>query len=157
MANDSVFKILVFEDIPGESEIIQHELRKSKVPLLCQTASNKNDFMEKMTAFQPDLVVSDDSNKELNGKDIISAVREQSHDAKLIIVTIDYDYDKIVEYFAFGADNCILYDHIVFLSSIVKQLYLYKLENSLPNNKIPHSIWPTKSCEEGSQFDEAPL
>lgn len=142
MADNSAYKILVLEDIPGESELIQHEIRKSGIPINCQTASNKKDFIEKMLSFHPDLIISDDSNTELNGLDIISSVRFNLPDAKLIMVSIDCSYDKIVQYFAMGADNVVYYDHIVFLASVVKRLYRTKSEMEIRSIQTPKEYPP---------------
>jgi DNA-binding NarL/FixJ family response regulator len=129
MENSHALKILIFEDISGESELIQHEIRKANVPVVFQTAYRKNDFHEKMTSFHPDLVVSDDSNPELNGMRVISTVRCNLPDAEFIILSIDYTYGKIAEYSSLGA-YFITYDHMVFLPALVKRLYQPKLVTS---------------------------
>lgn len=129
MENSYALKILIFEDITGESELIQHEIRKARVPVVFLTAFRKNDFQEKISSFHPDLVVCDDSNPELNGMRVISTVRGNLLDAEFIILSIDYSYSKIVEYCVMGA-HFITYDHITFLPSIVKRLYQSHLATS---------------------------
>lgn len=55
----SVLRILMIEDLPTDTELIRREIRKSGIQFTDITVDTKQEFIEALASFNPDIILSD--------------------------------------------------------------------------------------------------
>jgi diguanylate cyclase (GGDEF)-like protein/PAS domain S-box-containing protein len=116
--NDPV-RILIVEDVPSDLDLAQREIRKAVNECVVQQVQTRQDFLQALNTFQPDLILSD---YQMPGFDGLTALKLAQEHAKLtpfIIWTGAMGEDVAVECMRAGAVNYILKDNIKRLGSAV--------------------------------------
>lgn len=120
--NKQLFRVLIAEDIPGESLLIEEVLRGSDIIFSPSCVSNQQDFKSELQEFIPDIIISCDTNPRLSGIWVVSETRKWSATVPVVVVSDLYEQAHVVKYFEAGAADFISYDQLVFLPLIVKRL-----------------------------------
>src|SRR5450759_4824709 len=121
-------KILFVENVLSEAEIMIHEIEKNKISFSKQITDNKEDYIEYLKDFQPDLIISDYSLPRFDGMAALLLRNEQSPLISFILVTGSVNEEVAVECMKVGADDYILKENLSRLGpSIINALKKAKL------------------------------
>lgn len=121
-------KILFVEDVLSDAELMIHEIEKNKISFSKQITDNKEDYIEYLKDFQPDLIISDYSLPRFDGMAALLLRNEQSPLISFILVTGSVNEEVAVECMKVGADDYILKENLSRLGpSIINALKKAKL------------------------------
>ena len=112
-------RILLLEDVESDAELLQHELRKSKIPFSCRCVETRADFLDSLRDFAPDIVLSDFSMPQFNAMDALHLLHDSPHDVPFILVTGSQSEEVAVACMKEGVDDYILKTSLKRLPSAV--------------------------------------
>ena len=72
----STIRILILEDNPADVELIQHELRRAGLAFTARVVETRDGFLEGLSEYDPDLVLSDQSLPRMDGVDALSLAQQ---------------------------------------------------------------------------------
>ena len=113
-------KILILEDVAADAELIQWQLSKEKLNFKAQCAASRDEYINALDAFDPDIILSDHS---LPGFDSLSALqiaRSKKPEISFILVTGSISEEFAVTCIKSGADDYILKSNLTRLPSAIK-------------------------------------
>lgn len=116
-------RILFLEDNPEDFELILYEVKNEYPDLIYKCVSDKQQFLEELKSFKPDLVLSDYSLPTINGMEVISIVKDNYDRLPLIIVTGAISEETAVKCIKTGADDYILKDNLIRLNPAIKSSF----------------------------------
>ncbi|RPI07144.1 MAG: hybrid sensor histidine kinase/response regulator [Ignavibacteriae bacterium] len=100
--------ILMLEDIPIDSEMIERELQNANILYNARRVASKTKFLKELEVFSPDLVLADYSLPQFSGLEALKIVREKKERIPFILVTGMKNEEIAVECLKEGADDYIL-------------------------------------------------
>jgi len=122
MAVVNHLKVLLVEDVAIDAELVLHELKKSGFSLTGKRVWTEADFREALTAFMPDIVISDFSMPAFDGLRALQLTRELAPDVPLIFLSGDFGDDRAVSTaLKNGAADCLLKDDLARLGPAVEK------------------------------------
>jgi len=144
----SQLRFLFLEDNPTDVELIIYELNNSGFKFDRKLVDNKEDFLEALKTFKPDIIFSDFSLPNYNGLEAIIEVKINYPDIPLIIVTGAINEETAVDCMKAGASDYILKDKLTKLGISTKlalEMAQLKKENInanelLKKNEYSHKI-----------------
>ena len=101
-------KILFVEDVSTDAELIWREIEKNKISFDRLLVDNKNDFLQGLKSFNPDLIISDYSLPQFDGLSALLLRNELTPSKPFILVTGSINEEVAVECMKAGADDYIL-------------------------------------------------
>ena len=117
---NSKLKILMVEDLPSDAELIQHEIRKNGIKYIAEVVETRNDFIEKLNSFQPDIILSDYSLPQFDGFQALLIRKQLAPLVPFILVTGSLNEEIAVTCMKEGADDYILKENLHRLSTAIK-------------------------------------
>lgn len=117
---DSI-KILFLEDVHADAEMIWMELSRSGIKFSKKLVDNKNDFINALKSFEPELIISDYSLPQFDGMSALFLKNEIAPDIPFILVTGSINEDVAVEIMKAGADDYIIKQNLSRLAGAVNQ------------------------------------
>jgi signal transduction histidine kinase len=114
-------RILILEDVPTDAELIEQILRKAGIDFVGQCVDNRESFIEALSHFMPDIVLSDYSLPAFDGGTALIAAREMAPEVPFIFVTGAVGEEFAVELLKSGATDIVLKDRLSRLSLCVKR------------------------------------
>ncbi len=108
----SKYKVLIVEDLPSDAELDIRETRKVLGECVFEVVETETDFVDKLTNFQPDIILSDYNMPNFNGLSALRITLELSPITPLIIVTGSVNEDTAVECMKAGASNYVIKEQI---------------------------------------------
>ncbi len=117
------YKILFAEDVPEDMELAELELRKAGIEFDSIRVDNRNDFIENLINFKPDVVISDYSMPSFTGMDALKIVLEYSPYTPVIIHTGSINEETAVKCMKSGAFDYILKEKILRVPFAIKEAY----------------------------------
>lgn len=124
---DSI-KILFVEDVLSDAELNWRELKKAGIVFTQLLVDNREDFLEGLESFAPDIIISDYSLPRFNGMEALMIRRKLAPMTPFIIVTGSVNEEVAVECMKAGADDYIIKEHLTRLPFAVKDaLEQYRL------------------------------
>lgn len=105
-------RILIVEDLPSDAELAERELRKDGIHFTSIRVDTKDEFLNALEEFRPDLIISDYSMPEFDG---IQALKlSLAHDPYLpfIVLTGSMNEETAVACMKAGATDYIIKEHI---------------------------------------------
>lgn len=105
---DRQVRILVFEDNPGDAELIRRELEKSICNIAVELAQDKSAFQEALSNFAPDIILADYSVPGFNGIAAMYLARQSFPDIPVIIVSGTIGEETAIEALKSGANDYVL-------------------------------------------------
>lgn len=108
----SKIRILHLEDDSTDAELIRDKLKKEPLEFEFKTVITKNEFVEQLNEFIPDLVLSDYKLPDINGKIAIDIVKESKPEIPVIIVTGTLDEETAVDLMKTGAADYVLKENL---------------------------------------------
>jgi two-component system sensor histidine kinase UhpB len=86
MKTDKATKVLILEHDPNDIELLQYELRKSKMDIVCTVVENGDSFQQALEQSCPDIVLSDYSLPSFDGVRAFQIVQQTCAHVPFIIV-----------------------------------------------------------------------
>jgi two-component system cell cycle sensor histidine kinase/response regulator CckA len=112
-------RVLIVEDRPEDRELIEHELANAKIRFESLNVTTREDFLQALRSFKPDIVLSDFSLPEFDALEAIGILRRYESAVPLILVTGAQSEEIAVECMKRGADDYIMKSTLKRLPSAV--------------------------------------
>lgn len=125
MAND-LEKFLILEDYPTDLELIKRQVKRTWPDAIFATAQSKEEFLEKLQWFNPDIILADYNIPNSNGLEILLYAREHLPKTPFIFVTgaLD-DEEKAAEAILRGASGYVLKDNLEKLTEKLREVWAH--------------------------------
>lgn len=114
-------RILILEDVPSDAELIGHVLHKAGIGFVRQCVDDRGSFLESLTHFSPDIILSDYSLPGFDGGTALNVAREMAPEVPFIFVTGAVGEEFAVELLKSGATDIVLKDRLSRLPLCVKR------------------------------------
>ena len=85
MANE--LRILILEDEAAAADLLEWELRRSKIPFTARRVATKEDYVRGLEDFAPDVILSDYTLPNFDGMEALSLAQARVPHVPVIIVT----------------------------------------------------------------------
>jgi PAS domain S-box-containing protein len=112
-------RILLAEDVPTDAELVKREISKMFPHRTFQVVETRDDFIDSLKTFVPDLVVSDFRMPTFDGMSALQITVEQTPEIPLIIVTGSINEETAVSCLKAGAVDYVLKDSLKRLGQAV--------------------------------------
>ena len=98
-------RILIVDDIPTNVKLISAIIKKQNAEY--ETAESGQEALDKVESFKPQIVLLDLMMPDVNGWDIIKAIREKytKEQMAIIVTSAITDHDNITECYDMGVDD----------------------------------------------------
>src|SRR5688572_30355584 len=127
---NEILKILHLEDIPDDAELVERALKKAGLKFQITPSENKNDFINALRQFTPDVILSDHSLVSFDSQEALKIVRDMGITVPFILVTATVSEEYAVSIIKEGATDYILKDRLQRLpNAILSAVEKYHLEN----------------------------
>jgi two-component system sensor kinase len=117
------YKILILEDVPADGELIINELRQGGLMFESERVDKRQDFLDALNTFKPDLVLSDYNLPQFDGLSALKIVKEQYPDTPFIFISGVMGDELAVETLKKGATDYVLKDKLIKLMPAVKRAF----------------------------------
>lgn len=115
-------KILHLEDLPADAELVARALKKGEIDCEMLVVENKEKFIKALTAFTPDLILSDHSLASFDSHEALVLVKESGISTAFILITATMSDESAVELMKEGVDDYILKDRLYRLPAAINNL-----------------------------------
>jgi len=105
--NTAPLRILHLEDDAAEAERVQGVLSRTGLTSTFRRVGSKNEFVQAVTEFQPDVVISDHGSESFGAREALEHLRAVRPTTPLIVVTGAWSEQIIVEYMKAGVSDFI--------------------------------------------------
>ena len=112
MRDRKVLRILLLEDNPDDARLMEHELRKGKIPFQLTRTWTKDDFLREIDTCCPDLIISDYSLPSYDGLTALDDVRNKGVDVPYLFLSGTIGEEFAIETLKRGATDYVLKDHL---------------------------------------------
>jgi signal transduction histidine kinase len=134
MANDTKIKILILEDMKDDVLFIERVLRKSGLSFITAQVDTRDEFIEGLEKFRPDIVLSDHALPQFNSIEAYKICKEKKLSIPFILVTGTVSEEFAVTCLKLGVDDYILKSNLSRLPtailSTLKQKRLEKIKQA---------------------------
>ena len=144
MKEENGLRILFVEDIPADYEMAINQIRSEGIKFNSLRTETKEEYIKALTEFMPDIVISDYSLPEFDGKTALKIILEFHPNIPFIILTGSINEITAVECIKAGASNYVLKEHLERLSLAIKDA----LEKNLINETKEKALQALKESEE---------
>jgi len=116
-------RILILEDRASDNDLIEFELQEAGIAFTAKWVKNERDYVEALQDFCPDLILSDYDLPQYTGALALIEAKRLHPEVPFIIVTgaFDEDGDKLREFLAMGANDCVFKNRLDRLAPTVKR------------------------------------
>ena len=132
-------KILMLEDVPGDAEIVEYEIRKANIKFTSRRVDTKEDFVKGLEDFTPDLILSDYKLPSFDGISALKIAKEKCPDVPFIFVTGAMGEDLAVERLKEGAADYVLKDRLTRLVPAIERA-MKEVENKAGVKKTENAL-----------------
>ena len=101
-------RILILEDVPMDAELVEYELRRSRIPFDARCVDTRADFERELEEFRPNLILSDYTLPRFDGMAALSVARERAPTIPFLIVTGSVNEETAVGCMKAGATDYLL-------------------------------------------------
>ncbi len=122
----SILKVLCLEDDDIDFEIINMELIKSGMQVNAKMVDTKESFLNELTSFQPDVILSDHSLPKFNSIEALTICRAKESHIPFILVTGAVSDEFAVSCIKRGADDYVLKSNLSRLPSAIRNALKHK-------------------------------
>lgn len=112
-------KVLVLEDMEEDMEMITRALRKSGMRFEAHRVDTKEEFVQALTEYPADIILSDHSLPQFNSVEALSLCRKSGLSIPFILVTGAVSEEFAVNILKQGADNYVLKSNLARLPSAI--------------------------------------
>jgi len=117
MANG--LKILLLEDVPDDAGLVNRVLQKEKLQFTSQRVDSREEFIDALIHFRPDVVLSDHGLPEFNSIEALKLCQEHQMKGPFILVTGTVSEEFAVNCLKQGADDYVLKSNLTRLPSAI--------------------------------------
>lgn len=115
------FRLLLVEDSSQDAELVLETLRGAGLDPLCRRVDTKEDYLRELNVSSPDLILSDFSLPQFDGKAALQLLKATGLEIPFIIVSGCIGEDMAVECMKAGASDYLLKDRLGRLPHAVSQ------------------------------------
>lgn len=105
-------KILFIEDVQSDVELIWHELTENNISFSKLLVDNRDDYLNGLISFEPDLIISDFSLPQFDGMEALLIRNKTAPLIPFILVTESVNEEVAVDCMKAGADDYVLKDNL---------------------------------------------
>ena len=128
-------RILILEDRTLDAQLVERELRRSKIDFTARYAASKEDYLKGLAEFAPDVILSDYSLPDFDGMQALRLAQEHAAQVPFIIVTGTINEETAVECMKAGAVDYVLKEHIGRIAAAIQ----FALEKKHAESKLRES------------------
>lgn len=132
MFRQRTIKILHLEDLASDALFVERELQKNEIIFETKLVDSRSAFIDGLTTFKPDIILSDHSLPSFNSYEALTIVRGMGYDIPFILLTGNVSEEFAVKMMKAGAWDYILKDRIQRLPSAItgamEKMQLKKLQ-----------------------------
>ncbi len=125
MENDNppapLLKILLLEDSVPDAELVERELRKTRIPFTLKRVETREDFIQSIEAFKPNLILLDYKLPAFDGLSALAIARKIRPDIPVIFVSGVIGEDVAIETLKKGARDYVLKDKLTRLTPAIER------------------------------------
>src|SRR5258706_10459360 len=114
-------RILVAEDSETDAELVQRELKRGGLDFQSRRVQTEPDFRRELDEFRPDLVISDFSMPQFNGRTALAIARESRADIPFIFISGTIGENVAVDMMKAGADDYVMKNNLARLVPALKR------------------------------------
>jgi len=123
-------KILHLEDMPTDAELVARELKKGEIDSEILVVADKTKFIEALTNFSPNVILSDHSLGAFDSHEAIRLVRQANVNVPFILVTASMTDEFAAKVMKEGACDYIIKDRLHRLpSAVINSIEKHQLQN----------------------------
>jgi signal transduction histidine kinase len=115
-----ILRILMLEDIPDDAGLIERTLVKQKVSFVGKRVDSKDEFIDELNSFKPDVILSDHVLPQFNSLEALSICQQANLNIPFILVTGTVSEEFAVNCLKQGADDYVLKSNLVRLPSAIQ-------------------------------------
>ena len=105
-------KILLLEDSETDAEIVMRLLKKSKPLYQFSFVTSKKDYINALSEFRPDLILSDNSMPQFSAKEALELMQQSNNQIPFIMVTGSATEEFAAGIIKLGADDYVIKDRL---------------------------------------------
>jgi diguanylate cyclase (GGDEF)-like protein/PAS domain S-box-containing protein len=114
-------RILVAEDSETDAELVQRELKRGGLDFQSRRVQTEPDFRRELDEFRPDLIISDFSMPQFNGRTALAIARESRADIPFIFISGTIGENVAVDMMKAGADDYVMKNNLARLLPALKR------------------------------------
>lgn len=135
------FKILMLEDSSSDAALIKNELKKAGIDFTYVVVDKREEFIQALQDFSPNLILSDHSLPQFNSLEALHICQDHKYADPFILVTGAVSEEFAVKIIKEGADDYILKDNLSRLpSAILSSVRVKNAERANKNSKIERDM-----------------
>src|SRR5690242_9634867 len=115
------YRILILDDDSHDAELVQLELNRAAIPHTCQHVQSKNEFIQALDSFNPDLILSDCRMPGFDGLSALAIARNRNPEIPYIFVSGTMGEELAIETLKKGATDYVLKDRMTRFIPAVKR------------------------------------
>lgn len=116
---EKLIKILLVEDLPSDAQLAEYEIAKTLNRYMLKIVETREDFIDALFKFTPDIVISDFQLPSFDGLSALKLTMEYSKITPVIILTGSMNEDTAVDCMKAGASDYVIKEHIKRLGSAI--------------------------------------
>jgi len=116
-----IIKILILEDVPLDSELMEAELRRDGIDFVSHCVEKKEEFRRELMVFEPDVILADHSLPDFDGISAMYMAQNLSPQTPFIFVSGQMGEEFAVEMLKKGATDYVLKHNLSKLGHSVKR------------------------------------
>jgi diguanylate cyclase (GGDEF)-like protein/PAS domain S-box-containing protein len=120
-APDAPLRLLIVEDVPADAELEMYELRHAGVAATCRVVETAEDMAAAITAFRPDVILSDFALPHFDGLSALSLAQELAPATPFIFVSGTVGEEAAIRALRSGASDYVLKANLRRLPSAVER------------------------------------
>src|SRR4051812_36111939 len=97
-------RILILEDMEEDAGLVEHLLRKSNISFISKRVDERDEFIQAVDDFAPNVILSDHSLPQFNSTEALKICRDKELEVPFILVTGTVSEEFAVESLKQGAD-----------------------------------------------------
>ena len=116
----AAIRVLIVEDVPADSELLEQELRRAGLDVDLRRVEEEGPFRSALDEFRPDVILSDFRLPRFDGLAAVRVTLERHPEIPVIIVTGSINEETAVRCLKAGAVDYLLKEHLGRLPSAVR-------------------------------------
>lgn len=117
---ENFLKVLIVEDYLADAELIKEELIRSKIPFSHMIVETKEEYINALKDYSPDVILSDYAFPDFDGLLALSIKEKLAPSVPFILVTGTINEETAVEIMKAGADDYLIKGHIGRLGTAIR-------------------------------------
>jgi PAS domain S-box-containing protein len=101
-------RVLILEDVPMDAELVEYELARARIPFEARRVDTRERFLGELSAFRPDVILSDYTLPRFDGMTALALAREHAPATPFLIVTGSINEETAVGAMKAGATDYLL-------------------------------------------------